>query len=73
VTAALKAGGAEILLVPNGSPFRVSAIGERCTVAQARVAETGLAADLRQPGLRDRTSWFRGAVSFAVRADGRSA
>ncbi|MES2896939.1 MAG: NAD+ synthase [Pseudomonadota bacterium] len=38
----LKARGAEILLVPNGSPYRRTADDERMNVARARVAETGL-------------------------------
>ncbi|MDP3747479.1 MAG: NAD+ synthase [Phenylobacterium sp.] len=38
----LKARGAEILLVPNGSPYRRTADDERMDVAKARVAETGL-------------------------------
>ncbi|WP_332770387.1 NAD+ synthase [Phenylobacterium sp.] len=38
----LKARGAEILLVPNGSPYRRTADHERMDVAKARVAETGL-------------------------------
>jgi NAD+ synthase len=42
VCAALKAQGAEMLLVPNGSPFRRLADQERMGVAAARVAETGL-------------------------------
>ncbi len=42
VCAELKARGAEILLVPNGSPFRRLAEAERMDVAMARVAETGL-------------------------------
>ena len=42
VCGALKAQGAEILLVPNGSPFRRTADDERMKVAKARVAETGL-------------------------------
>jgi len=42
VCASLKAAGAEILLVPNGSPFRRTADHERMGVAKARVAETGL-------------------------------
>ncbi|MDP3854620.1 NAD+ synthase [Phenylobacterium sp.] len=42
VCADLKARGAEILLVPNGSPYRRSADDERMDVAKARVAETGL-------------------------------
>ncbi|MBP9231505.1 MAG: NAD+ synthase [Phenylobacterium sp.] len=42
VCADLKSQGAEILLVPNGSPFRRLADSERMSVATARVAETGL-------------------------------
>ncbi len=42
ICADLKAKGAEILLVPNGSPFRRAADHERMGVAKARVAETGL-------------------------------
>ncbi|HYD45517.1 MAG TPA: NAD+ synthase [Phenylobacterium sp.] len=42
VCADLKAKGAEILLVPNGSPYRRTADDERMVVAKARVAETGL-------------------------------
>jgi NAD+ synthase len=42
VCASLKAQGAELLLVPNGSPFRRTADHERMGVAKARVAETGL-------------------------------
>ena len=38
----LKAQGAEMLLVPNGSPFRDTSDDERLAVAQARVAATGL-------------------------------
>ncbi len=42
VCKALKAKGAEILLVPNGSPYRQLADNERTDVTKARVAETGL-------------------------------
>lgn len=42
VCADLARKGAEILLVPNGSPFRRTADDERMVVAKARVAETGL-------------------------------
>lgn len=42
VCAELRAQGAELLLVPNGSPFRRRADDERMAVAKARVAETGL-------------------------------
>lgn len=42
VCADLRGQGAEILLVPNGSPYRRTADDERMIVAKARVAETGL-------------------------------
>ncbi|MDR3448551.1 MAG: NAD+ synthase [Alphaproteobacteria bacterium] len=38
----LKKAGAEILLVPNGSPFESDKIEQRRKLAAARVAETGL-------------------------------
>ncbi len=42
VTAALKQGGADILLVPTCSPFELEKHGERQMQAKARVAESGL-------------------------------
>lgn len=39
---ALVAGGADILIVPHGSPFRVSALQERALAARDRVHATGL-------------------------------
>jgi NAD+ synthase len=42
VTAHLKKNGAEILIVPNGSPFEVGKTHIRLQNAQARVAESGL-------------------------------
>ena len=42
VTSGLKASGAELLIVPNGSPYRRPVRAERLTCARARVAETGL-------------------------------
>lgn len=69
VTASLKAQGAEILLVPNGSPFRVTAVGERCAVAQARVGETGLPLlYVNQVAGQDELVFDGG--SFALQADG---
>jgi NAD+ synthase len=69
VTAGLEAGGAEILIVPNGSPFRVTAMGERCAVARARVAETGLPMlYVNQVGGQDELVFEGG--SFVVQADG---
>jgi NAD+ synthase len=42
VTTGLKAAGAQILIVPNGSPYRRPVSEERLACARARVAETGL-------------------------------
>jgi NAD+ synthase len=65
----LKAAGAEILLVPNGSPFRRTADQERTTVAKMRVAETGLPlVYVNQVGGQDELVFDGG--SFALQADG---
>ncbi|MBM3538016.1 MAG: NAD+ synthase [Alphaproteobacteria bacterium] len=42
VTECLVESGAEILVVPNGSPFETDKIDERINLAAARVKETGL-------------------------------
>lgn len=42
VCEALAGAGAEILIVPNGSPYRRGVTGRRLDVARARVAATGL-------------------------------
>ena len=42
VAAALRQGGADLLLIPNGSPFELDKTSARHTRALARVAETGL-------------------------------
>ena len=69
VCGALKADGARLLLVPNGSPFRRTAHAERLATARARVAETGLPlVYLNQVGGQDELC-FDGA-SFALSADG---
>ncbi len=66
---ALKAAGAELLLVPNGSPFRRTAHAERLATARARVAQTGLPlVYLNQVGGQDELC-FDGA-SFALSASG---
>jgi NAD+ synthase len=66
----LKARGAEILLVPNGSPFRRTADDERLTVARARVAETGLPLIyVNQVGGQDELVFDGG--SFALQRDGQ--
>lgn len=60
--------GAEILLSPNGSPFRRGVGDERMNVAVARVVETGLPlVYLNQVGGQDELA-FDGA-SFALDAD----
>jgi NAD+ synthase len=65
----LAASGAEILLVPNGSPFRRTADRERLEVATARVAETGLPmVYVNQVGGQDELVFDGG--SFALQADG---
>jgi NAD+ synthase len=67
--AELKAQGAEMLLVPNGSPFRDCSDDERLAVVRLRVAETGLPLlYVNQVGGQDEVV-FDGA-SFAVHADG---
>ncbi len=42
VPAHLKARGAELLLVPNGSPYEIGKEDKRLALARARAAETGL-------------------------------
>ncbi len=69
VCGALAGLGAEILLVPNGSPFRRTADGERLAVAGARVAETGLPlVYVNQVGGQDELVFDGG--SFALQASG---
>jgi NAD+ synthase len=67
--AALKEQGAELLLVPNGSPYRRTAEGERTKVVRDRIAETGLPlVYVNQVGGQDELVFDGG--SFAVQADG---
>jgi len=67
--ATLKAQGAELLIVPNGSPYRRTADDERLAVVCARVAETGLPLIyVNQVGGQDELVFDGG--SFAVQADG---
>ncbi|MDP3660832.1 NAD+ synthase [Phenylobacterium sp.] len=69
VCADLKAHGAEILLVPNGSPYRRTADDERMRAARARVAETGLPmVYVNQVGGQDELVFDGG--SFALSAAG---
>jgi NAD+ synthase len=67
--AVLKRKGAELLLVPNGSPFRRTSVDERLAVARARTAETGLPiVYVNQIGGQDELVFDGG--SFALQADG---
>ncbi len=69
VCAALAQGGAEILVVPNGSPFEAGKEDVRRTLADARVRETGLPLIyLNQLGGQDELV-FDGA-SFVMNAGG---
>ena len=72
VTDCLKDGGAEILAVPNGSPFEAGKEDLRLELAKARVRETGLPLIyLNQVGGQDELV-FDGA-SFVVNGDGGTA
>ena len=69
VVECLSETGAEILLVPNGSPYRRGVVDERMNVAVARVAESGLAlVYLNQVGGQDEL-FFDGA-SFGLNPGG---
>jgi NAD+ synthase len=69
ITGCLKDAGAEILAVPNGSPFEAGKEELRLLLAKSRVAETGLPLIyLNQLGGQDELV-FDGA-SFVVNADG---
>ena len=69
ICAALARAGAELLVVPNGSPFEVGKEDVRLALARARVAETGLPlVYCNQLGGQDELV-FDGA-SFVLNADG---
>jgi len=69
VTAHLAQAGAEILLVPNGSPFELDKDHRRLALVQARVTETGLPlVYLNRVGGQDELA-FDGS-SFVVNDDG---
>jgi NAD+ synthase len=70
VCADLKAKGAEILLVPNGSPYRRTADDERMVVARARVAETGLPmVYTNQVGGQDELVFDGGSFALSAKGD----
>ncbi len=67
VCGALKAMGAEILVVPNGSPFRYTADFERMDAAMARVFETGLPmVYVNQVGGQDELVFDGGSFSLSA-------
>src|SRR5688572_23882053 len=69
VTAHLAREGAELLLVPNGSPFEVEKFEQRLDLARARASESGLSlAYVNQVGGQDELVFDGG--SFVVNADG---
>ena len=69
VTSALKISGAEMLIVPNGSPYRRPVREQRLACARARVAETGLPMIyVNQVGGQDELCFDGG--SFALSASG---
>jgi NAD+ synthase len=69
VTAHLARAGAEILIVPNGSPFEVEKFEERIDLARARTSESRLPlAYVNQVGGQDELVFDGG--SFVMNADG---
>ena len=68
-TTALADRGAELLLVPNGSPFEVDKFHQRLDLARSRASETGLPlAYINQVGGQDELVFDGG--SFVMNADG---
>jgi NAD+ synthase len=69
VAAHLAAKGAEVLIVPNGSPFERTKLNQRVTLATMRAGETGLPlAYVNQVGGQDELVFDGG--SFVVNPDG---
>jgi len=69
VTACLAGGGAEILCVPNGSPFEAGKEDVRLELAKSRVAESGLPLIyLNQLGGQDEVVYD--GASFVLNSDG---
>ena len=70
VAAHLKQKGAEILIVPNGSPFTTEKFAVRMDIAKQRASETGLPLIyVNQVGGQDELVFDGG--SFALEGDGR--
>jgi NAD+ synthase len=70
VAAHLKKIGAELLVVPNGSPFEREKVGRRVALASERVRETGLALIyVNQVGGQDELVFDGG--SFVINSDQR--
>jgi NAD+ synthase len=68
----LAAHGAELLLVPNGSPYELGKIDQRLALVRARAAESGLPiAYINQVGGQDELVFDGG--SFVVNPDGQLA
>ena len=61
--------GAEILVVPNGSPYARDKGDVRLSISVARVTESGLPPGLSQPRSAARTSLFFDGASFVLNAD----
>ena len=65
----LRSFGAELLLVPNGSPFEVEKLHQRLSLARERASETGLPlVYVNQVGGQDELVFDGG--SFVVNGDG---
>jgi NAD+ synthase len=69
VSGALASAGADVLIVPNGSPFELGKVGQRLALARERAVETGLPlVYLNQIGGQDELVFDGG--SFVVDAAG---
>jgi NAD+ synthase len=70
VTNGLKASGAEMLIVPNGSPYRRLVRDERLACARARVEETGLPLlYINQVGGQDELCFDGGSFALSARGE----
>ena len=58
----LAAAGAQLLLVPNGSPFEVEKFHQRLDLARQRVSESGARRSPTSTRSAARTSWSSTAV-----------